>query len=154
MKEFVYTCENCGSEYTITAPGLYQCQSCNNTFTVEDPEQAQAERLEQIRRKAEAQTSKQAQTIHHTAQQGKGKKKKFSFHFVGYILIVNVGFILVILYSLCQLLQLIVISESVSIGFQKTEAVFKEAGDFYFSLIAICVYKLFLKIEQNTRKGE
>lgn len=55
MKEFIYTCENCGTEYTITEPGRYQCQSCNNIFTVEDQEQAQAERLEQIRRKAEAQ---------------------------------------------------------------------------------------------------
>jgi hypothetical protein len=34
MKEIVYTCEHCGSEYTITEPGQYQCPKCNNVFTV------------------------------------------------------------------------------------------------------------------------
>lgn len=77
MKEFVYTCENCGSEYTITDPGQYQCQSCNNTFTVEDQEQKQAERLEQIRRKAEAQAETQA--IEKTQEEEEKKKKRDLF---------------------------------------------------------------------------
>lgn len=66
MKEFVYTCEKCGTEYTITDPGKYQCQICNNVFTVEDQEQKQAEA------EAQAQARQQAQEI----QKRKQKVKK------------------------------------------------------------------------------
>lgn len=55
MTEIVYTCEHCGTQYTITEPGRYQCQNCNNVFTVEDPEQ--------IRERAEAQAIPHAQAI-------------------------------------------------------------------------------------------
>lgn len=145
MKEFIYTCEHCGSEYTITEPGRYQCQNCNNAFTVEDQEQKQAERMEQIRKRAEAEEMAKAKTAKQpiTADKLKAKARRKKFN------LSNIGLTLLILYSLFQLLQLISMSK-----FQKADVMFKEAGEFYFSIIAICVYVLLQKIEQNTRKGE
>lgn len=59
MKEFIYTCEYCGSEYSISKPGTYECSTCNNTFNVEDPQeeekkyfQEQEKKMEEIRKKA------------------------------------------------------------------------------------------------------
>lgn len=92
MKEFVYTCEYCGTEYTITEPGQYQCQNCNNVFTVEDQEQKQAEKLEQIRRKAEAEAQarqqEQANTIQPIQNIQSAKYKKVKGEIVRILLII------------------------------------------------------------------
>lgn len=91
MKEFVYTCENCGTEYTITDPGKYQCSNCNNTFTVEDQEQKQAEKLEQIRRKAAEES--QASTMQPIQNIQSAKYKKIKGEIVRILLIIFTCFI-------------------------------------------------------------
>ena len=35
MKEFIYTCEHCGTEFKIIEPGEYKCNKCKNTFVIE-----------------------------------------------------------------------------------------------------------------------
>ena len=80
MKEFIYTCEHCGTEYKISEYGQYKCQKCNNTFVVkeEDPFspteeeineiekriqfQEQEKKLQDIQKKAEELQKKEAQS--------------------------------------------------------------------------------------------
>lgn len=83
MKEFIYTCEHCGSEYNITAPGKYECSICNNTFIIEDLQQQeqlhfqeQQKKLEEIRQKTIEQKKTEKKTIEQKTTEKENQKKK------------------------------------------------------------------------------
>jgi predicted ATP-dependent serine protease len=83
MKPFTYTCEHCGSEYNITAPGKYECSICNNTFIIEDLQQQeqlhiqeQQKKLEEIRQKTTEQKKTEQKTIEQKKTEKENQKKK------------------------------------------------------------------------------
>ena len=79
MKEFIYTCEHCGSEYNISEPGKYECSTCNNTFIIEDLQQQehlhfqeQQKKLEEIRQK----TIQEKKSEEKKSEEKKSEEKK------------------------------------------------------------------------------
>ena len=149
MKEFIYTCEHCGSEYSISEPGKYECSICNNTFIIEDIQkedkiqfQEQEEKLNKIKNKAKNQNSEKDNKENKTKQKKKPKYKGDLGHFVLYILFLFSAAVTAVSIILLQFKPIAAIV--LSVGIPST----------ILSFIVLEFYSLIQAIEYNTRKEE
>ena len=89
MKEFIYTCEHCGTEYKISEYGQYKCQKCGNVFAVqhEDKFSPTEEEIEEVERKlAEKEKQSEAKAEENTKTGIKKKSEKYYGKVASYVM--------------------------------------------------------------------